>query len=33
MAVKKERNHYDLKEIKNFCRTKTYPKRQAGKGE
>ena len=29
----KERNHYDLKEIENYCRTKTFPKRLAGKGE
>ena len=33
MASKKERNHYDLKEIENYCRTKTFPKRLAGKGE
>ena len=23
MASKKERNYYDLKEIENYCRTKT----------
>ena len=33
MASKKERNHYDLKEIENYCRTKTFPKKLAGKGE
>ena len=32
MASKKERNHYDLIEIENYCRTKTFPKRLAGKG-
>ena len=31
MATK--RNHYDLKEIEEFLRTKTYPKRVPGKGE
>ena len=33
MASKKERNHYDLNGIKNYCRTKTFPKRLAAKGE
>ena len=33
MARKKERKNYDLKEIENYCRTKTFPKRLAGKGE
>ena len=33
MASKKERNHYDLKEIENYCRAKTFPKRLAEKGE
>ena len=33
MASKKERNHFDLKEIENYCRTKTFPKRLAGKEE
>ena len=33
MASKKERSHYDLKEIENYCRTKTFPKRLAGKRE
>ena len=33
MASKKERNHYDLKEIEHCCRIKTFPKRPAGKGE
>ena len=27
MASKKERNHYNLKEIQNYCTTKTFPKR------
>ena len=31
MASKKERKH-DLKDIKNYCRTKIFPKRMAGKG-
>ena len=33
MARKKDRNHYDLKEIENYCRTKTFPKRLPRKGE
>ena len=33
MARKKERNHYDLKEIENYCRAKTFPKRLPRKGE
>ena len=33
MASKKERNHYDLKEIESYCRTNTFPNRLAGKGE
>ena len=33
MASKKERNHYDLKEIDNYCRTKSIPERPAGKGK
>ena len=33
MASKKERKHYDLKEIENYCRTKTFPKRLGVKGE
>ena len=32
MASKKERKH-DLKDIKNYCRTKIFPKRLAGKGK
>ena len=32
MVSKKERNHYDLKEIEIYCR-RTFPKRLAGKGE
>ena len=32
MVSKKERNHYDLKEIENYRITKTIPKRLAGKG-
>ena len=32
MVSKKERNHYDFKEIENYCRT-TFPKRLAGKKE
>ena len=32
MANKKERNHYDLKEIENYCKTKTFPNGLAGKG-
>ena len=31
MARKKERNHYDLKETKNYCKTKTFSKRLARK--
>ena len=30
-ASKKERNHYDLKEIENYCVTKTFSKRLAKK--
>ena len=33
MVSKKERNHYDLKEIENYCRTKIFPKRLPGKWE
>ena len=33
MASKKERNHYDLKEIQNYCTTKTFPKRLTRRGE
>ena len=33
MESKKERNHYNLKEIENYCKTKTFPKRLAGKWE
>ena len=33
MASKKETNPYDLKEIKNYCRTKTFPNRLAENGE
>ena len=33
MARKKERNHYDLKEIENYCRANTFPKRLAAKEE
>ena len=33
MARKKERNHYDVKEIESYCRTKTFPKRLAGNRE
>ena len=33
MASKKERNHYDQKQIKNYCRTKTFPRKLAGKEE
>ena len=33
MASKKERNHYDLKEKENYCRTKTFSNRLARKGE
>ena len=33
MANKKERNQYDLKEIENYFRTKTFPKRLVGKEE
>ena len=32
MVTKKEKNHYDLKKKKNYCRT-TFPKRLAGNGE
>ena len=32
MASKKEGNHYALKEIETYCRTKTFPKRPGGKG-
>ena len=32
MESKKERIHYDLKEIENYCRT-IFPKRLARKGE
>ena len=32
MASKKERNYYDLKEIENYSRIKTFPKRLVGKG-
>ena len=31
MASKKERNHYDLKEIENYCITKIFSKRLARK--
>ena len=31
MASKKERNHYDLEEIENYCITKTFSKRLARK--
>ena len=31
MASKKQRNHYDLKQIENCCRTKTFPKDWLGK--
>ena len=31
MASKKERNHYDSKEIGNYCITKNFFKRLAGK--
>ena len=31
MASKKERNHYDLKEIESYCITKTFAKRLARK--
>ena len=33
MASKNERNHYDLKEIENYCKTKTFPNRLDGKVE
>ena len=33
MASKKERNDFDLKEIENYYRTKTFPKRLAEKEE
>ena len=33
MESKKERNHYNLKEIENYCRKKTFPKRLAEKWE
>ena len=33
MASKKKRNHYDLKETENYCRTITFRNRLAGKGE
>ena len=32
MVSKKKSNHYDLKEIENYCRT-TFPKRLAGKAQ
>ena len=32
MGSKKERNHDNLKEIENYCRTKIFPKRLAKKG-
>ena len=32
MACKKDRNHFHLKRIENYCRTKTFPKRLAEKG-
>ena len=31
MASKKQRNHYDLKQIENCCRTKTFPRDWLGK--
>ena len=33
MVSKKQSNHYDLQEIENYRRTKTIPKRLAGKGK
>ena len=33
MASEKKRNHYDLKETENYCRTITFRNRLAGKGE
>ena len=33
MESKKERNHYNLKEIENYCRKENFPKRLAEKGE
>ena len=33
MASKKEKNYYDLREIENYCRTKTFTKSLGGKWE
>ena len=33
MVSKKERNYYKMKESKNYCRTKTFPKRGWKRGK